>query len=275
MASAQHTLLVQSTSWTQHPTGHCHPPCLPVPERKEAFQQAFVSNPEMHALANMIITGWAYDIKAVTCLLCPYRQHCETLTIENGHVLCGEALIIPSIRKERMLQQLHQFHQGITKAQLFACGFVFWQGINKAIEEAVQQCETCTWFQAQNATAPLTPMPTPSPPMACVQWTFFTLEGIDHSDLWWLYSKIMILIWHFPSGQSKLSKLSHCSKKCSQSTEFLKYSALTMALSMWVHSSLSSAPLEVSQWDLKPPLPTIEWICQGMCKICEACTPMC
>ena len=35
------------------------------PERKEAFQQAFVSNPEMHSLADMIITGWPNDIKAV------------------------------------------------------------------------------------------------------------------------------------------------------------------------------------------------------------------
>ena len=33
-----------------------HHVCL-SPERKEAFQQAFVSDPEMHALANMIITG--------------------------------------------------------------------------------------------------------------------------------------------------------------------------------------------------------------------------
>ena len=42
------------------------------PERKEAFQKAFVSNPKMHALADMmIITGWPDNIKAVPHLLCP------------------------------------------------------------------------------------------------------------------------------------------------------------------------------------------------------------
>ena len=107
------------------------------PERKEAFQQAFVSNPMMCTLTDMIITSWPDDIKAVPYLLCPYWQHWETLTIEDGLVLCGEALIIPPSERERMLQQLHQFHQGITKAQLFTCGCVFWPGINKAIEEAV------------------------------------------------------------------------------------------------------------------------------------------
>ena len=71
-----------------------HHACL-SPERKEAFQQAFVSNPEMHALTDMIITGWPDNIKAVPCLLCPYCQHWETLTMEDSLILCGEALIIP------------------------------------------------------------------------------------------------------------------------------------------------------------------------------------
>ena len=122
-----------------------HHACL-SPERKEAFQQAFVSDPKMQALADMIITDWPNDIKAVPCPLCPYWQHWETLTIEDGLVLCGEALIVPLSERERVLQQLHQFHQETTKAQFFAHGCVFWPGINKAIEEAVQQCETCTWF---------------------------------------------------------------------------------------------------------------------------------
>ena len=64
-------------------------------ERKKAFQQAFVSDPEMHALTDMIITGWPNNIKVVPCPLHPYWQHQETLTIEDGLVLHGEALIVP------------------------------------------------------------------------------------------------------------------------------------------------------------------------------------
>ena len=71
----------------------CHA-CL-SPERKEAFQQAFVNDPKMHALTDMTITSWLNDIKAVPCLLLPYWQHQETLTIEGGLVLNGEALIVP------------------------------------------------------------------------------------------------------------------------------------------------------------------------------------
>ena len=136
---------------------HFHPrpgPDLPLdiaihhahitPDHKEAFQQAFVNDPKMRALADFIITGWPKDIKEVPCPLHPYWQHRETLTIKDGLILQGEALIIPPAKRERTLHQLHQFHQGITKAQLLACGSFFWPGINKAIEEVVRQCETCT-----------------------------------------------------------------------------------------------------------------------------------
>ena len=69
-----------------------------------------------------------------------------------------------SLYQKGVLGTLHQSHQGITKTQFLACGCVFWPDINKAIEEAVQQCETCMRFQAQNAATPLTPTPTPSHP---------------------------------------------------------------------------------------------------------------
>ena len=54
-----------------------HHACLST-DWKEAFQQAFVSDAEMHALTDIIITGCPDDIKEVSCPLCPYWQHIET-----------------------------------------------------------------------------------------------------------------------------------------------------------------------------------------------------
>ena len=176
------------------------------PEQKGAFQQAFMSNPEMHALTDIIITGWPDDIKAVPHPLHPYWQHCETLTIEDSFVPHGEDLVVPPSERERILQQLHQFHQGITKAQLLMHGCIFWPGINKAIEVVVHQCETCTQFQAQNAAAPPTPMPTLSCPWQMCTLDIFTLEGADYLICGDFYSK-MILIWCLPSGQSNTVKV--------------------------------------------------------------------
>ena len=95
-----------------------------MPDCKEAFQQAFVNDPEMQALANLIITGWPEDIKEVPCHLRLYWQHQETLTVKDGLVLQGEALIIPPAKRKRTLHQLHQFHQGIKKVTV-ACTWKF------------------------------------------------------------------------------------------------------------------------------------------------------
>ena len=146
-----------------------------MPDCKEAFQQAFINDPKMRALANLIITGWPEDIKEVPHPLHPYWQHQETLTVKDSLVLWGEALVIPPTKRERTLHQLHQFHQGITKSQLLMHGSFFWPSINKAIEEVVCQCEACTQFQSQNAAAPLTPTPTPSLPWQMCATDIFTL----------------------------------------------------------------------------------------------------
>ena len=66
-----------------------------MPDCKEAFQQAFVNDPEMRALANLITTGWSKDINEVPCPIHQYWQHQGTLTLEEGLVLWGETLIIP------------------------------------------------------------------------------------------------------------------------------------------------------------------------------------
>ena len=182
-----------------------HHACI-MPDCKEAFQQAFINDPEMQAIANLIITGWPKDIEEVPHPLCPYWQHRETLTIEDGLVLQGEALIIPPAERERDLHQLHQFHQGITKSQLLACGSCFCPSINKAIEEVVCQCEACTWFHSQNAAAPLTPTPTPLCPWQMCATDTFTPEGVDHLVVGDFYSKI-IFVQHLPPSQSSANKV--------------------------------------------------------------------
>ena len=40
-------------------------------DHKQAFLQAFINDPEMRALGNLIVTGWPKDIKEVPCPLCP------------------------------------------------------------------------------------------------------------------------------------------------------------------------------------------------------------
>ena len=187
-------------------------PALPCP--KGSSPTGFWDRCWDVCLADIIISGWPDDSKEVPHPLCSYWQHCESHTIEEGLVFYGEAVIIPPSERENVLGTLHQSHQGITKTQLFACGCVFWPGINKAIEEGVWQCETCMRFQDKNATTPLTPTPTPSHPWKMCASDIFTLDGMDYLILADSYSKV-ILVCNLPTSKgNSAQKSSTSSKNC-------------------------------------------------------------
>ena len=202
----RHTLLIQSLARPQPAIGYCYPSC----PHNARLQRSFPAS--LCKWSRNASSGWPHHYwlaqghKEVPCPPCPYWQHRETLTIDDGLVLQGEALIIPPAKRETVLHQLHQFHQGITKSQLLAHGSFFWPGINKAIEEVVCQCEACTQFQSQNAAAPLTSTSTPSCPWQMCATDIFTLEGVDHLVLGDFYSK-MLFIWHLPPGHSNANKV--------------------------------------------------------------------
>ena len=66
-----------------------------TPQKKSDFQDAVHSDPTHRALAEMILIGWPEDICNVPMDLCPYHHACDVLTVEDGIILCGEALVTP------------------------------------------------------------------------------------------------------------------------------------------------------------------------------------
>ena len=101
-----------------------------IPQKNHDFQDAVRSDPTLHALAEMILSGWPEDICDVPVNLCPYHHACNNLTVEDGIILCGEALVIPPSERDKVLLSIHKGHQGISKCQYHAHQCVYWPGIN-------------------------------------------------------------------------------------------------------------------------------------------------
>ena len=114
-----------------------------TPQKKIDFQDAVCSDPTLHALAEMILLGWPEDIHDVPMDLCPYHHAHDVLTVEDGIILCGAALVIPPLKRDKVLQSIHEGHHGISKCQYCACQCIYWPGINQDIKCAVEACTTC------------------------------------------------------------------------------------------------------------------------------------
>ena len=112
-------------------------------EKKRDYQLTIKDEPLLSALADTIITGWPDDIKDIPKALRPYHGQRDSLTVEDGLILCGEAIIIPPGERKKVLEQIHQGHLGTSKCQCRARQCVYWPGINKDIEHLVEACATC------------------------------------------------------------------------------------------------------------------------------------
>ena len=114
-----------------------------TPEKKLAFQQSIQHDPLLRSLAETIIAGWPEDIKDLPNALRPYHTYRDVMTVEDGLILRGEALIIPPSERGKVLESIHEGHLGISKCQFRARQCVYWPGINADIRKMVEACPTC------------------------------------------------------------------------------------------------------------------------------------
>ena len=200
----------------------------------------------MHALADNIITSWPDDIKEVPYPLHPYWQHCETLTIKDGFVLHGEALIVPPSERERNITPttpvLSRNHQSpVAHVWMYLLAQYKQKPLKKlfidvrpAPSSKPRMLQHLSLLHQLHLThgrcAPWTSLPWKEPT---------TLYAVTSAQRWSLSNA-------FHLARVTPPKSSHCSKKCSQSMESQKSFTLTIVLNMLVPSLLISAPLGVS-----------------------------
>ena len=73
----------------------------------------------------------------------PYWNFREDLSVEDGLVTNSSRLLIPSTLRWKVMEQIHDRHQGIEKYMLKARESVFWPGISDDIWETVERCGIC------------------------------------------------------------------------------------------------------------------------------------
>ena len=81
-----------------------------TPEKKLEFQRTIQDDPLLHTLADTIVAGWPEDIKDIPKALRSYHNHRDVMNVEDGLILKGEALVIPPLEREKILQGIHEGH---------------------------------------------------------------------------------------------------------------------------------------------------------------------
>ena len=121
--------------------------------------------PVLHALQH----GWK---EGVGSELAPFYSRRNELSLWNGCILWGSRVVIPQRGRKAVLEELHVGHMGMSKMKGLARMYMWWPGMDRDIEQLVQNCENCQLVQAMPPTAPLQPWSWPSRPWSRLHLDF-------------------------------------------------------------------------------------------------------
>lgn len=119
--------------------------------------------------------GWPGHTKQEP-VLTNYWPERATLTVNDGLLLKGMRLVIPSALRNEVLSKLHEGHLGIVKCKARARESVWWPGLSQQINDMVLRCRTCI-KERRNPKEPLKPTECPQRPWQKLGADLFVLEG--------------------------------------------------------------------------------------------------
>ncbi len=94
----------------------------------------------------------------------PYFNRRHELSLLQGCVLWGARVIVPIQGRQKVLEELHDTHPGVSKMKALARSYVWWPGLDDDIASLVKSCGRCQSTRSAPVVAQLHPWEWPSKP---------------------------------------------------------------------------------------------------------------
>jgi len=131
-----------------------------LPVQADDVKEATRKDPVMAKVLDYTLSGWPTTVEDP--ILQPYIQRRDELSVDQGCLLWGMRVVIPPQYRQRLLEELHGEHQGVSRTKTFARSYMWWPGMDSEIESMVRGCAVCQTVQKMPAKAPLQPWPWPT-----------------------------------------------------------------------------------------------------------------
>ena len=102
----------------------------------------------------------------------PFWTRRTELTVQNDCLLWGIQVIVPPLLREKILEELHISHPGMSRMKSLARCHAWWPKMDEAIERLCRACKACQEVKSAPATAPLHPWAWPTRPWQRVHIDF-------------------------------------------------------------------------------------------------------
>ncbi|KAG7307507.1 hypothetical protein JYU34_007710 [Plutella xylostella] len=127
-------------------------------------------DPLLSRILGYIRDGWPEhnEIRSLQ----PYFNRKTELYEELGCIMWGHRIVIPTNCTEKVLNDLHECHMGIVKTKAIARSYVWWAGIDEAVEAMCRGCAVCAAEADAPPRRPPAPWPYPNQPWARIHADF-------------------------------------------------------------------------------------------------------
>ena len=111
--------------------------------RAKDIKEATKVDPVLSQVFKYILEGWPKSLNQSQSNLKQFFYQKDHLSVEQGCILLGYRVIVPTKYQERLLSELHSDHPGMCKMKALACSYLWWPSLNKDIEMKVKSCKIC------------------------------------------------------------------------------------------------------------------------------------
>lgn len=135
--------------------------CDNLPITHKDIEQKTKEDVHLRRIVTYIKSGWPGH--CVDKSLQPFYSRRNELYMDAGCIMWGYRVVIPTVFRKRMLEEIHMGHMSIVKMKSIARSYMWWPGIDDDIERECKECHTCT-------------MEAPAPPRALPQLWQYPIE---------------------------------------------------------------------------------------------------
>lgn len=159
-----------------------------LPVTLEQLREETSKDVTLNKVITFVFNGWPKKTQDIN--LKPYHACRLQLSVENGCLMRGHKVVIPTKLQNAILTELHQSHLGIVKTKAEARSRVWFPKIDVALERMIGSCDVCIQMRPTPARAPIAHWDYPPQPFYRVHIDFLgPINGCTHLIVVDAYSK--------------------------------------------------------------------------------------
>ena len=100
------------------------------------------TDPTLSKVYRFCADGWP-TVGLADPELTPYYRRRTELSIQDGCMLWGSRVVIPTDLRSSLLDELHSGHAGSSRMIELACSYLWWPNLDRDLEELTKSCPEC------------------------------------------------------------------------------------------------------------------------------------